>query len=637
MQERLDLEKQLRRHFGLAGFRPLQKEIIEAVLAGKDAVAILPTGLGKSLCYQLPALLFPGLTVVISPLISLMKDQVDSLVQRGIAAVALTSHDTPQEGRVKLVGIGRGQFKLIFVAPERLQNEVFLAALGSARVRVSLLAVDEAHCVSQWGHDFRPEYRQIPEFHQAIGRPPLLALTATARPSVQSDLQQQLGVLNALVFRASADRPNLWFGVDHCQSEAEREAKLTHLISEADGSAIVYVTSRKEAENWGRALSSALSEPVLYYHGGMGAEERTAVQNRFMTDQVRVVVATNAFGMGIDKANIRLVVHAGVPDSLEAYFQELGRAGRDGGPAECRMVLVPGRDVKVREHLMFQSNPDEPALQRFQQMRIYVYLKQQCRRDFLLRYFGERPPAKAEACCCTCHPRPFTVVVPTVAGRSRRTIKPHSNPPPTPVASAQSPMQAAILERLKSWRRQLAVQRGVPAFVIFGDRDLEGVAAAAPRTLADLSGCRGVGPTKLREYGEAILAEIVAALPADAAPAPDSQQEVVDGGKVSHQETATAHFIAGRTIQETATLMGLAHSTVFGYLVKWLTIDTSGLWKQAVRLVLTPESYRTIRAALLAETDGRLKAVYEALGCRYTYDQIRVAKVVMEKVKPDLK
>ncbi|HLN65260.1 MAG TPA: RecQ family ATP-dependent DNA helicase, partial [Symbiobacteriaceae bacterium] len=305
----MQLEDQLQHYFGFSSFRPLQKEIVQEVLAGKHAVAILPTGSGKSLCYQLPALLSPGITIVISPLISLMKDQVDSLVQRGVSAVAVTSHDTADEGRSKLAALSRGEVKLLFAAPERLQNQAFLAALRDAALPVSLLAVDEAHCVSQWGHDFRPEYRQIPDFHRAIGQPPLLALTATARPSVQSDLQQQLGVPEARVFKASADRPNLWFGVDHCQSEAEREAKLAHLIRRANGSAIIYVTSRKEADHWADALSAALGERVLCYHGGMGADERTAVQNQFMTDQVRVVVATNAFGMGIDKPDIRLVLH----------------------------------------------------------------------------------------------------------------------------------------------------------------------------------------------------------------------------------------------------------------------------------------------------------------------------------------
>ncbi|HWI65086.1 MAG TPA: ATP-dependent DNA helicase RecQ [Symbiobacteriaceae bacterium] len=578
----MNLEAHLLRHFGFSGFRPLQKEIVQEVLAGRHAVAILPTGSGKSLCYQLPALLLPGLTVVISPLISLMKDQVDSLVQRGVAAVALTSHDTLEEGRAKLTAVARGEVKLLFVAPERLQNQAFLTALRSGLAPVSLLAVDEAHCVSQWGHDFRPEYRQIPEFHQAVGQPPLLALTATARPSVQTDLQNQLGVPGAQVFKASADRPNLWFGVDHCESEAEREARLAHLVSRTDGSAILYVTSRKEAEKWAERLSEVLAEPVLCYHGGMGAEERTAVQNQFMTDQVRVVVATNAFGMGIDKPDIRLVLHAGLPDSLEAYFQEVGRAGRDGRPAECRMVLVPGRDIKLREHLLLQSEPDQPALERFRQMRIYVYLKEGCRRVFLLRYFGERTQPKADDCCSACHPRLFTVE-PVVRTKARTRTRKGAATPAAPAATVAPafvhPLHDQIFERLKAWRRVAAGDRGVPAYIIFGDRDLEAIAAAAPTTLAELSGCRGIGPTKLREHGEAVLREI--------------------GG-------------------------------VFESFLVWLALEPSDSWKQATRRYLTPDAYREIRAAL-AEQSGLAEQAHAVLGGRYSIEQVRVAEVVIQR------
>lgn len=634
----LNLEAQLQEHFGFSQFRPMQKEIITEVMAGRSVAGILPTGAGKSLCYQLPALLLPGATIVISPLISLMKDQTDGLTERGIPALNLTSHDTAAEGREKLQAFTSGQVKILFVAPERLQNLAFLDACQ--RVPISLLAVDEAHCVSQWGHDFRPEYQQIGTFRAAIGNPPLLALTATARPQVQADVMTQLGIEGAKLIKASADRPNLWLGLEACSTEAERLAVIAHLIGEEEASSIVYVTSRKEAESLSGALTEALGEPVGCYHAGMSAEERTTVQNQFMTDLVRIVVATNAFGMGIDKPDIRLVIHAGVPDSLEAYFQEIGRAGRDGRPARCVMVLLPGRDVKMREFLVRQSG-DPTAWERFKRVRNYIYMEEGCRRSVLLRYFGEQVAPQAEACCSQCHP----LVIPNrealaragsvrkkkgARGTGNQAFATGAARDPGAVASLipgspEAERAAQLYAHLKEWRRAQAQAKGVPAYVIFGDRDLAGIAEVAPRDLNQLAACKGIGPAKLQQYGEALLEQIAAFQPAAVEPPKESRAQLM--------AKAATMVAAGETIAGVAAALERAEGTVWQYVQDFVAADESGAWKAVVAQLLPREGYREMVALLRQQEDGRLKPVFDQLGGRYSFEQIRLARLVQQKAE----
>lgn len=373
-------ERVVRETFGLPGFRSLQRDIVGAVLAGHDVLGVLPTGGGKSLCYQVPTVLQSGATLVVSPLLSLMKDQVESplLARAGLAGkvCAINSQLEPAVSRQVLSGVARGQYRLIFAAPERLRSRAFQRAL--ARARIGLLAVDEAHCVSQWGHDFRPDYRLLAALREQLGCPPVLALTATATPAVQADLLAQLGIPGARRFVASCDRPNLYLSVDMCRGHAAKVRRVAELVRGVrrgqrhgavlgsgpgpglgpglgPGSAIVYVDRRREAEEWAITLSAELRQPVYCYHAGMSSAERTRVQEAFMAGDVQTVVATNAFGMGIDKPDIRLVVHAGVPGSVEAYYQEIGRAGRDGQPAACHLVLGGDRELGFRRWLIAQS------------------------------------------------------------------------------------------------------------------------------------------------------------------------------------------------------------------------------------------------------------------------------------------
>jgi ATP-dependent DNA helicase RecQ len=347
----------LRDLFGHDGFRPGQREIIERVLAGDDVLAVLPTGGGKSLLYQLPALLLPGATVAVSPLISLMKDQVDQLRARGLPAALLnSSQDLGEQDRI-LAALSRGELKLLYVAPERFKSTRFLAALG--RLRVSLLAVDEAHCVSEWGHDFRPDYLKLAEARALLGSPPVLAVTATATDRVRQEIARGLGLRpERRVFVEGFDRPNLRFSAVACSGEAEKEAAVkAALARRSEGAAIVYAATRKNCERLAHRIPGA-----LLYHAGLGKDERRKAQERWSSGERPVVVATNAFGLGINKEDVRLVVHHDLPGSLEAYYQEAGRAGRDGDPAECVLVFSSA-DAHLQTFLAESAFPERAVVE----------------------------------------------------------------------------------------------------------------------------------------------------------------------------------------------------------------------------------------------------------------------------------
>ncbi len=359
------LEAALARHFGFEAFRPGQRRIVEALLDGRDVLAVMPTGAGKSLCFQLPALLLDGVTVVISPLIALMKDQVDALVERGIPAAAIHSGLNPEAQRRVLDGLSAGTVRLLYVAPERFRQARFLEALGEAGV--GLFAVDEAHCISQWGHDFRPEYARLGEVRARLAPPRTVALTATATRRVRSDILEGLGLTEAEVVVHGFDRPNLSLAAEHCPGRA---AKLTRLLAamahakseEEPGSAIVYCSTRRGVEQVAQALRQR-GHRALAYHAGLDSGRRKAVQDRWTAEPGWTVVATNAFGMGVDKAEVRLVVHHDLPRTLEAYYQEAGRAGRDGRPARA-LLLWSDADAVLHRRLIAAGAPEPEVVAR---------------------------------------------------------------------------------------------------------------------------------------------------------------------------------------------------------------------------------------------------------------------------------
>jgi ATP-dependent DNA helicase RecQ len=359
----MDLTLLLRDRFGFAEFRPAQHQVIEKVMAGGNTLAVMPTGSGKSLCYQLPALALPGLTLVVSPLIALMKDQVDQLSQLALPATVINSTVSREQQRSRLEQAIAGRMKLLYVAPERFQNDEFRAGLG--RATVSLFAVDEAHCISLWGHDFRPDYLRLRRAIKEVHSPPVLALTATATPSVRSDILTQLGIEGASQVVSGFDRPNLYLEVREVSTSAEKIRAIVELARWAP-LGIVYAGTRKNVDEIYSNLRKAGIESAAY-HAGLSPPDRKAVQERFMKASECVIVATNAFGMGIDRSNVRFVVHADIPDSVEAYYQEIGRAGRDGEPARC-LLLFNYADKWIPEFLIDSSHPPAEILK-------YVFAK----------------------------------------------------------------------------------------------------------------------------------------------------------------------------------------------------------------------------------------------------------------------
>jgi ATP-dependent DNA helicase RecQ len=350
----------LRERFGHPEFRPGQTQAVASVLAGRETVVILPTGGGKSLCYQVPALLLPGVTVVVSPLISLMKDQVDALATRGIPAAFINSTLTSSQVSDRIARAGNGNLKLLYVAPERFDAGNTLERLRA--LQVSLLAIDEAHCVSAWGHDFRPSYLRLAAVRTALGNPTLMALTATATPQVRQDIVRQLRMTRPATIVTGFDRRNLSYAVRACRTDADKDRLLVDELSRGEGLAIVYASTRRAVDRIATMLGTRRI-PALPYHAGLDDDHRREVQEAFMAERVRAIVATNAFGMGIDKPNVRLVVHHSMPGTLEAYYQEAGRAGRDGLPSRCAL-LHAYRDRFTHEYFIHGAHADRAVVER---------------------------------------------------------------------------------------------------------------------------------------------------------------------------------------------------------------------------------------------------------------------------------
>lgn len=376
----------LQKYYSFANFRPGQLSAVQRVIAGENTVVIMPTGGGKSLCYQIPALALPGVTLVISPLIALMKDQVDALVARNIPATYINSALSEEESKKRLAKMSEGHYKLVYIAPERFYNQDFITNLK--KTKISLFAVDEAHCISQWGHDFRPSYTRLKKAVELIGSPTIIALTATATPEVREDIITQLGLVNPHCIINGFARPNLQFGVSQA-NETQKPFVIVDIVTRlSDQCGVIYAGTRAKAD---QLLEMLLSNGVeaVGYHAGLQPEERRWIQENFMSGKARVIVATNAFGMGIDKPDIRFVIHYDLPGTIEAYYQEAGRAGRDGQPSVCLLLYHP-RDRYLREFFIRGDNPD-PALI----SAVYEYLLEYKENRILLTY-GEIKKALSE-------------------------------------------------------------------------------------------------------------------------------------------------------------------------------------------------------------------------------------------------
>ncbi|NUM37127.1 MAG: DNA helicase RecQ [Candidatus Brocadiae bacterium] len=394
----MELSEILNKYFGYKNFLPLQEDIIKSVLQGKDTFVLMPTGGGKSLCYQLPALVLPGITLVISPLISLMKDQVDSLLANGIAAGCMNSSMTSEEIREVVRRARTGQLKILYLAPERATLPGFLELLD--KLSLSLVAIDEAHCISEWGHDFRPEYRQVHIFKEKYPNVPMIALTATAIEEVRQDIVKYLGMQSPLRFQSSFDRKNLEYRIAPKQNTYSQI--MQYLSQHRQDSGIIYCMSRKSTESLAEKLRQD-GFRTLAYHAGMEAQERNETQERFIKDDVEIIVATIAFGMGIDKPNVRYVLHYDLPKNIESYYQETGRAGRDGLPSECILFFSYADKAKIEYFIEQKESPEEKQIAA-QKLRYIIEFCQSslCRRKFILRYFGENYPSPNCGRCDNC-------------------------------------------------------------------------------------------------------------------------------------------------------------------------------------------------------------------------------------------
>ena len=603
----------LKESFGYSSFRPHQEEIVAAALEGRDVLALLPTGGGKSLCFQLPAVMGKGLTLVISPLIALMKDQVDALQANGVAATFLNSSLEGDDAKARFRGLWRNEYRLLYVAPERLFQPSFMQSLSEWPVE--RVAVDEAHCISEWGHDFRPEYRRLAELRDRFQNIPFMALTATATERVRKDIAAQLHLKNPFVSVGSFNRANLAYRVIPKSKPAEQVRRL--VATHRGGAGIVYCASRKAAESVADSLRDS-GVDARPYHAGLSDQERSRNQEAFVRDKVQVICATVAFGMGIDKPNVRFVIHHDLPKNIEGYYQETGRAGRDGLASEC-VLLFSASDVAKQLGFLEEITDDvERKVARTQLRRMVDYGETHgCRRASLLEYFGEAFPGANCGSCDNClTPRemfdasiPMQKLLSTVYRARGRASLPgrwatfglmhhahvltgretdqigrwgHANlstfgigqefsreewqqigreairrgllrqmtgeyptvdlttagaeflkargpfemarpvPPRKAVAAAgkrgargaagnqdEAPYDEVLFEKLKTLRRKFADDRNVPAFVIFGDTTLRGLAREKPKTPADLLNVSGVGPAKLAQFGDAFLKAIV--------------------------------------------------------------------------------------------------------------------------------
>lgn len=496
------LETALRKYWGYNAFRPLQESIVRSLLQGHDTCVVMPTGGGKSLCYQLPALLSGKTAVVVSPLIALMQDQAAQLDRMGIPAAVLNSSITASHQETLISKAKRGEYRLLYFSPERLARADTLDWLQ--QVPIAFFAVDEAHCISEWGHEFRPEYRQLKRLRTSFPDRPIAAFTASATQRVRHDILSQLQLRNPDKYIASFHRPNLRYLVRECAGHEQQDLLVNAVRQHPDGNVIVYAPTIDRVKLTVDLLKSE-GIPAVAYHGKMESDERRSNQEQWMSDEVRVLVGTIAFGLGINKASVRAVIHLSLPKSIEQYYQEAGRGGRDGDPADC-ILLWQKRDAGLLAYFIEQINDPaekERSWERYHTIRRFVESKG-CRHRYICSHFGERTKWETCGCCDVCSSSPHWLI--TQGPRNRKVSKSPAAPKAAVAGISLAPaVDADLREQLRQWRREAAKQQGVPAFVVMHDTSLEEICRVRPKSIPELLRVHGFGEHKASLYGEQIV------------------------------------------------------------------------------------------------------------------------------------
>jgi ATP-dependent DNA helicase RecQ len=620
-----DLYAALKRYWGYDSFRPMQERIIQSLLGGSDVAVVMPTGGGKSLCYQLPALALDQTVVVISPLIALMQDQVAQLGDMGIPAAVLNSSQAAEEQRAVMRAAQQGAFRLLYLSPERLARQDTIAWLE--KVPLAFFAIDEAHCISEWGHEFRPEYRQLSSLRQHFPGKPIAAFTASATQRVRHDILQQLELRDPHKYIASFHRANLRYIAHQCDKESHARLLLAAVRAYPGQSVIVYAPTVKEVEQTVDHLADRRIAAVPY-HGQMETGIRRRNQERWMNDEVRVLVGTIAFGLGINKPAVRAVIHQSLPKSIEQYYQEAGRAGRDGLPADCVMLWRP-KDAGLLAYFIDQLNDPaeiERAWQRYREVRRFAE-SGLCRHLQICRHFGQTPKWERCEMCDVCGNLPDWLAAQPAeelgVKKKRRPIttardeppppRPAFPPPPGEALPIEPDSEGGLIQLFKEWRRRTAQQFSVPAYIILSDAALADLCRKQPANLRELLGVTGIGERKAELYGSEIFATFKAYRTGARAAAAEVAQ-------ASPAEETIRLLFEGKSFEEIARIRGRQLATVVN-----MVADLVEKGRLEYRLEwVGEENHRRIEETVARLGSQWLKPLREALPADVTYEQIRL-------------